>query len=131
MPTLTIPDVELRYIQHGSGPDIVWLPGGDEVAEAWDNQFAAFGREFPRHFNGPARSRTDSVAKASTVDYCRYGRRLRAANQGKMRSAGSSGRAVYGLSHGPASARLTIPSWCVLLSPWAPPRRRLDFHEIG
>jgi 3-oxoadipate enol-lactonase len=46
MPTLTIPDVELRYIQHGSGPDIVWLPGGDEVAEAWDNQFAAFGREF-------------------------------------------------------------------------------------
>ncbi len=42
MGMLSIKDVDLRYIQQGDGPDIVWVPGGDEVAEAWDHQFAAF-----------------------------------------------------------------------------------------
>ena len=46
MATLSLEDVDLRYIQSGSGPDIVWLPGGDEVADAWDHQFADFGRSF-------------------------------------------------------------------------------------
>ncbi len=46
MPMLPLKDLELRYIQQGSGPDIVWLPGGDEVAEAWDNQFETFGSAF-------------------------------------------------------------------------------------
>ncbi|MBS0420004.1 MAG: alpha/beta hydrolase [Proteobacteria bacterium] len=46
MPTLKLKDLELRYLQHGTGPDIVWLPGGDEVAEAWDNQFETFGPSF-------------------------------------------------------------------------------------
>jgi pimeloyl-ACP methyl ester carboxylesterase len=42
MATLSLKDVDIRYIQQGAGPDIVWVPGGDEVAEAWDHQFAAF-----------------------------------------------------------------------------------------
>src|ERR1700679_778684 len=46
MSTLSLEQVELRYVQAGSGPDIVWIPGGDEVAEAWDHQFADFGRSF-------------------------------------------------------------------------------------
>jgi 3-oxoadipate enol-lactonase len=46
MPTLRLMDVDLRYIQDSQGPDIVWCPGGDEVAEAWDHQFAAFRGEF-------------------------------------------------------------------------------------
>ena len=46
MPVLTLKDVSLRYVQEGSGPDIVWCPGGDEVAEAWDCQFAEFRGSF-------------------------------------------------------------------------------------
>ena len=46
MSTLSFKDVDLRYIQDGQGPDIVWIPGGDEVADAWDNQFAAFRGSF-------------------------------------------------------------------------------------
>ena len=46
MPMLPLKDLDLRYIQQGSGPDIVWLPGGDEVAEAWDHQFETFGTAF-------------------------------------------------------------------------------------
>jgi pimeloyl-ACP methyl ester carboxylesterase len=46
MPSLELQDVELRYIQTGTGPDILWVPGGDECAEAWTSQFEAFGREF-------------------------------------------------------------------------------------
>jgi 3-oxoadipate enol-lactonase len=42
MATLSLRDAELRFIQQGDGPDIVWIPGGDEVAEAWEQQFAAF-----------------------------------------------------------------------------------------
>jgi pimeloyl-ACP methyl ester carboxylesterase len=46
MALLPLNDVDLRYIQDGAGPDIVWVPGGDEVAEAWDQQFAAFRDSF-------------------------------------------------------------------------------------
>ena len=46
MATLSLEDVDLRYLQSGNGPDIVWIPGGDEVADAWDHQFADFGRSF-------------------------------------------------------------------------------------
>ena len=40
--TLILGDCELAYIQRGAGPDIVWIPGGDQTAEAYDDQFAAF-----------------------------------------------------------------------------------------
>ncbi len=46
MATLSVKDADLHYIQEGCGPDIVWIPGGDEVAEAWDHQFAAFSGSF-------------------------------------------------------------------------------------
>src|SRR5215470_17317457 len=32
MPFLDLPEVKLFYLQRGSGPDIVWIPGGDNVA---------------------------------------------------------------------------------------------------
>lgn len=43
MPMLAGRDVDLHYLQRGTGPDIVWLPGGDNVAADWADQFAAFG----------------------------------------------------------------------------------------
>jgi pimeloyl-ACP methyl ester carboxylesterase len=46
MPTLSLQDVDLHYIQAGTGLDIVWIPGGDEVADAWDQQFAQFSGSF-------------------------------------------------------------------------------------
>lgn len=46
MSSLSLNDVHLHFIQSGDGPDIVWIPGGDEVAESWDGQFAAFGGAF-------------------------------------------------------------------------------------
>jgi pimeloyl-ACP methyl ester carboxylesterase len=46
MATLALKDADLRYIQDGDGPDIVWAPGGDETAEAWVQQFAAFRGSF-------------------------------------------------------------------------------------
>ena len=46
MATLPLKHVTLRYIQDGNGPDIVWIPGGDEVADAWDQQFAEFRGSF-------------------------------------------------------------------------------------
>jgi 3-oxoadipate enol-lactonase len=46
MATLALKDAEIYYLQEGNGPDIVWIPGGDAVAEAWDGQFAEFGNSF-------------------------------------------------------------------------------------
>lgn len=46
MSTLALEDCDLRFIQSGDGPDIVRIPGGDEVAESWDAQFAALGTAF-------------------------------------------------------------------------------------
>jgi 3-oxoadipate enol-lactonase len=43
---LSLPDAELWYIQSGSGPDIVWVPGGDNVAEDWSDQIAYFDRGY-------------------------------------------------------------------------------------
>ena len=42
MPFLDLPEVKLFYLQRGSGPDIVWIPGGDNVAADWEDQFRAF-----------------------------------------------------------------------------------------
>ena len=40
--TLETPGVSLHYVQQGSGPDIVWCPGGDQTGEEWAEQFAFF-----------------------------------------------------------------------------------------
>jgi len=42
MPFLDLPEAKLFYLQRGSGPDIVWIPGGDNVAADWEDQFRAF-----------------------------------------------------------------------------------------
>lgn len=46
MPTLDLSDASLFYLQRGNGPDIVWCPGGDNVAADWEDQFRAFEGQF-------------------------------------------------------------------------------------
>lgn len=46
MPFLEIHDAKLWYTQDGEGPDIVWIPGGDNVAEDWSDQVDAFRGDF-------------------------------------------------------------------------------------
>jgi 3-oxoadipate enol-lactonase len=43
---LDLPDARLWYVQSGEGPDIVWVPGGDNIAEDWDEQIAFFEGRF-------------------------------------------------------------------------------------
>ena len=40
--TFETPDVSLHYVRQGSGPDIVWCPGGDQTGEEWEEQFGYF-----------------------------------------------------------------------------------------
>jgi pimeloyl-ACP methyl ester carboxylesterase len=42
MPTLKLDDVELSYVQNGDGPDIVWIPGGDQRGVHFAEQYEAF-----------------------------------------------------------------------------------------
>lgn len=46
MSFLSLQDAELWYVQSGAGPDIVWVPGGDNVAEDWADQVSFFGSGF-------------------------------------------------------------------------------------
>ncbi len=46
MPFLELDDVKLSYMQEGEGPDIVWIPGGDNVAEDWRDQVEYFKNGF-------------------------------------------------------------------------------------
>lgn len=46
MPFLQIRDADLWYIQEGEGLDIIWIPGGDNVAEDWRHQIDAFREGF-------------------------------------------------------------------------------------
>ena len=39
-------DVQMRVAQVGQGPDIVWIPGGDSPAEAWQKQMLNFADRF-------------------------------------------------------------------------------------
>ena len=45
--TYETPDGSIHYITQGDGPDIVWIPGGDQKGEDWADQMAAF----PGHRN--------------------------------------------------------------------------------
>ena len=38
--------VSLHVLQEGEGPDLLWIPGGDQTAADWYEQFAAFSREY-------------------------------------------------------------------------------------
>ncbi|MDE2911411.1 MAG: alpha/beta hydrolase [Paracoccaceae bacterium] len=44
--TLSAGGVTTRVVQAGSGPDIVWIPGGDAAAEYWLDQFPHFVGDF-------------------------------------------------------------------------------------
>lgn len=46
MPYLDLKDVKLWYEQTGEGSDIVWIPGGDNVAADWLYQVDHFKRKF-------------------------------------------------------------------------------------
>jgi pimeloyl-ACP methyl ester carboxylesterase len=46
MPKLTCDGAVLHYDQEGSGPDIVWIPGGDNVGADWIDQVTAFRADF-------------------------------------------------------------------------------------
>ena len=46
MPTHRCDGAILNYDQTGQGPDIVWMPGGDNVGTDWRYQTAAFDGEF-------------------------------------------------------------------------------------
>ncbi len=46
MAVFELPDASLFYLQEGSGLDIVWVPGGDNVAADWADQFAFFSGRF-------------------------------------------------------------------------------------
>ncbi|MEX2648854.1 MAG: alpha/beta hydrolase [Alphaproteobacteria bacterium] len=46
MATLRCAGAELFYERVGSGPDIVWIPGGDNVGADWVDQVAAFRADF-------------------------------------------------------------------------------------
>ncbi len=43
---ITVRDAEVHYIQEGSGPDIVWIPAGDQTCDVYRDQFAAFSSDF-------------------------------------------------------------------------------------
>ncbi len=40
--TLKTDAADVFYLQQGTGPDIVWIPGGDQTGEEWAEQMAAF-----------------------------------------------------------------------------------------
>ncbi len=40
--TLKTADVSLHWVRAGTGPDIVWCPGGDQTGEEWEEQFSFF-----------------------------------------------------------------------------------------
>ena len=42
MPTLELSDLTVSYVQHGEGPDIVWIPGGDQRGVHFAEQYEAF-----------------------------------------------------------------------------------------
>jgi 3-oxoadipate enol-lactonase len=46
MAHLELSDATLSYVQRGRGPDIVWVPGGDNVAADWQDQIAHFESEY-------------------------------------------------------------------------------------
>jgi pimeloyl-ACP methyl ester carboxylesterase len=43
---VTCGDAVIHYVREGRGPDIVWIPGGDQRGVDWAEQFAAFKADF-------------------------------------------------------------------------------------
>jgi pimeloyl-ACP methyl ester carboxylesterase len=43
---VSVAGADIHYIQDGDGPDIVWIPGGDQTCEVYHSQFDAFRDSF-------------------------------------------------------------------------------------
>jgi pimeloyl-ACP methyl ester carboxylesterase len=43
---VSVAGADIHYIQDGDGPDIVWIPGGDQTCEVYHSQFEAFRDSF-------------------------------------------------------------------------------------
>lgn len=46
MPLLKLTDVDLHFVQNGSGPDLVWIPGGDGTIADYEEQYPYFANGF-------------------------------------------------------------------------------------
>ena len=57
----------MRAAQIGTGPDIVWVPGGDSPAEAWRQQMMLFAGEY-RSTSYDPRGVGDDVGCRAVVD---------------------------------------------------------------
>ena len=53
MPTLRCDGANLHYTQTGSGPDIVWVPGGDNIGADWHYQTDAFDGSYHNTTHDP------------------------------------------------------------------------------
>ena len=60
---IELPDCDLHYLQEGDGPDIVWIPGGDQACGIFSAQFAAFRPGF-RNTSFDPRGVGKTVSKA-------------------------------------------------------------------
>lgn len=60
---VTAQGADVHYIQEGSGPDIVWIPAGDQTCDVYEDQFAAFSSEFRCTCLDP-RGAGETIAKA-------------------------------------------------------------------
>ena len=73
MATLTVDDVELSYVQHGEGPDIVWIPGGDQRGVHFAEQYEAFPdfRNTAYDPRGVGETISHAAPPWTTTDYAR------------------------------------------------------------
>jgi len=55
--------VEMRVAQVGEGPDIVWIPGGDSPAKAWQIQMLYFDDLLADDLALPRAGETDPVCR--------------------------------------------------------------------
>lgn len=67
MPFLTLDNVNLWYDQRGEGPDLVWVPGGDQVIEHWKDQIEAFGDDYRNTCFDPRGSGRTSASDISNL----------------------------------------------------------------
>ena len=112
MPTLELDDVDLSYVQHGDGPDIVWIPGGDQRGIHFAEQYVAFP-DFRNSAYDP-RGVGETISHApppwTTADLARDC--ARAHSRSLPSTSGVNPVFPWARS---SSSRLfwTIPNWCV------------------
>ncbi|HBK75954.1 MAG TPA: hypothetical protein DDZ73_06090 [Gammaproteobacteria bacterium] len=73
MPTLQLEDCEISYVQFGSGPDIVWIPGGDQRGIHFCEQYEAFPdfRNTAYDPRGVGETISQTAPPWTTVDFAR------------------------------------------------------------